>query len=158
MNRRSSGAKVRRRAFRVWTLAQTEAAVPYLTSIVRSLREHSIEAGQQRRALAVLNDRPGRPDRTTLITLQETDRAARRAEEQATEAEAELNALDVLSLDAVNGLALVPFVNEDQLAWYVFDLFDTPSLALLGLQTDPNDTRRPITAAQHGIPSAAPST
>ena len=155
MKRRSSGAKARRRAFRVWTLAQAEAAVPYISAIIGSLREHTVEARKQRRALAVLTDRPGRPDRAALIAGQETDRDARRAEDQAREAEHELNALDVLSLDPVNGLALIPFVHDEQLAWYVFDLFDTPSLRSWRFQTDPTDTRRPITAAQHGMPGAA---
>jgi hypothetical protein len=158
MNRRSSGAKARRRAFRVWTLAQTEAALPYIASIVRSLREHTVEARNQHRALEVLNAKPGRPDRAALIAVQETERAARRADEQGREAESELSALDILSLDALNGLALVPFVHDEQLAWYVFDLFDTPSLRFWRFQTDPTDTRRPITAAQHGIPGAALAT
>ena len=158
MNRRSSGAKARRRTFRVWTLAQTEAAVPYISSVVRSLREHTVEALNRHRALDVLNARPGRPDRETLIRVHDTDRAARRAEEQSREAEQELNTLDVLSLDAVNGLALVPFVHDEQLAWYVFDLHDTPSLRFWRFQTDPNETRRPITSAQHGIPGTAVAT
>src|SRR5579884_2237376 len=145
-HRRSGGTKTRRRAFRVWTLAQAEAAIPYITAVVRSLREHAVEARKQRRALDVLNARPGRPDRETLIRVHDTDRAARRAEEQSREAEQELNALDVLSLDAVNGLALVPFVHDEQLAWYVFDLFDTPALRFWRFQTDPTETRRPITA------------
>jgi hypothetical protein len=158
MKRRPSGAKVRNRAFRVWTLAQTEAATPYIASVVASLREHTVEARRQRRTLAVLNERTGRPDRSTLIAMQDADRAARRAEEQTRETEQELNDLDVLSLDAVNGLALVPFVHDEQLAWYVFDLYDTPSLRFWRFQTDPTETRRPITAAQHGIPDAALTT
>ncbi len=54
------------------------------------------------------------------------------------------------ALDPVHGQALVPFVHEEQLAWYVFDLFDPQPLRFWRFQSDPDETRRPLTQRQHG--------
>jgi hypothetical protein len=150
MKRNSKGAKQRRRSIQVWTLTQAKSAAPYLTSIVRSLREHTTEALACRLRLRHLDQRTGRPDRDTLIAMQETDAAARRAEDRAVEAADELKVLDILPLDPVHGQALVPFVHEEQLAFYVFDLHDPQPYRFWRFQTDPDDTRRPVTPRQHG--------
>lgn len=155
MKRNSKGAKQRRRSIQIWTLAQAKSATPYFISIVRSLREYTTEALACRRRLRQLDQRPGRPDRDTLIARQETDAAARRAEERASEAADELQALDIQPMDPVHGQALVPFVHEEQLAWYVFDLHDPQPYRFWRFQTDPDDTRRPVTPRQHGRVEAA---
>jgi hypothetical protein len=154
MKRNSKGAK-RRRTIQVWTLAQAKSAAPYLTSIVRSLREHTLEGLACRRRLRHIDERPGRPDRDALIARQEADADARRAEDRASEDGAELIALDIQPLDPVHGQALVPFVHEEQLAWYVFDLFDPQPFRFWRFQSDPDDTRRPVTPRQHGRVEAA---
>ena len=148
--RNSKGAKKRQRTIQVWTFAQAKSAVPYLTSILRSLREYTLESLAVRQRFRRIDERPGRPDRDALIAMQETDAEARRAEEHAAHAADELAALDVQSLDAVHGQALVPFVHEEQLAWYVFDLFDPQPLRFWRFQTDPDETRRPLTPREHG--------
>jgi hypothetical protein len=156
MSRRSNGAKSRRQAsLRVWTFTQAEAAVPYITSVVRSLREHALAALTARRRVLALEARPGRPDRAALIERQDAQRDCDAAEHAARDAADELAALDVLCLDAVKGHAAIPFVHDEQLAWYVFDLFDVPPLRFWRFQSDPADTRRPITAQQHGHPAGA---
>jgi hypothetical protein len=155
MKRNSKGAKERRRSIQVWTLTQAKSAAPYVTSIVRSLREHTTEGLACRRRLRQLDQRPGRPDRDALIAMQETDGAARRAEEGASQAADELLALDIQPCDPVHGQALIPFVHEEQLAWYVFDLFDPQHFRFWRFQSDPDDTRRPVTPRQHGRVEAA---
>jgi hypothetical protein len=150
MKRNSKGAKKRQRTIQVWTLTQAKSAVPYLTSILRSLREYTLESLAARQRMRRIDARPGRPDRDTLITVQETDAEARRAEANASHAADELAALDIQALDPVHGQALVPFVHEEQLAWYVFDLFDPQPLRFWRFQTDPDETRRPLTPRQHG--------
>ena len=154
MKRNSKGAK-RRRTIQVWTLAQAKSAAPYLTSVVRSLREHSLEALAGRRRLRAIDERPGRPDRGALIARQDADDAVRRAEDEASHDADELLALDIQPLDPVHGQALVPFVHEEQLAWYVFDLFDPQPFRFWRFQSDPDDTRRPLTPRQHGRVEAA---
>src|SRR5438477_12777597 len=100
MKRNSKGAKRRRRTIQVWTLAQAKSAAPYLTSVVRSLREHTLEGLACRRRLRHIEARPGRPDRDALIAVQEAEAAARRAEENAGQAADELLALDIQPLDS----------------------------------------------------------
>jgi hypothetical protein len=135
---------------RVWTFAEARAAAPYITSVVRSLREHGLEALAQHRAAQRLAERPGRPDRAALIAQEECAAEARRAEERFRSAAEELKALDVYSLDPLQGQALVPFLHDGQLAWYIFDLFDEQPFRFWRYQSDPDETRRPLTARQNG--------
>ncbi len=141
-------ARRSRNTLRLWTFDQAQAVVPYLVSIVRSLREHALHIQSIRRKLAALEDQPGRPDRRALITMEECKRDLARAEEENASALAELEALDVQLLDAVQGQVLVPFVHDDQLAWYIFDLFDSQPIRSWRYQSDPDETRRKLTAAQ----------
>jgi hypothetical protein len=148
--KRKSKGKAREKAIQVWTYDQARGAVPYLTSVVRSLREHALEALALQRQSQRLTAKPGRPDRDDLIAQQEAERQARAAEARLQETADELHALDVFSLDPVGGLALVPFVHEEQLAWYIFDLFDPQPFRFWRYQSDPDDTRRPVTSLQKG--------
>jgi hypothetical protein len=141
-------ARRSRNTLRLWTFDQAQAVVPYLSSIVRSLREHALHRQAIRRKLASLEDQPGRPDRRALITMEEHKRDLIRCEEENASAVAELEALDVQLLDAVQGQVLVPFVHDDQLAWYIFDLFDSQPIRSWRYQSDPDETRRKLTAAQ----------
>jgi hypothetical protein len=148
VKRNPKGAKQRRRTMQVWTYDQAQAAASYLTSVVRSLREHGLEALARLREVQQITRRPGRPDRTALIAQQEAERQAAQAEDRFREAAEELQALDIYSLDPIQGQALVPFVHNDQLAWYVFDLFDPLPFRFWRYQSDPDNTRRPITPGQ----------
>jgi hypothetical protein len=141
-------ARRSRQTLRLWAFDQAQAAVPYLTSIVRSLREHALHIQSQRHRLALLEEQPGRPDRQLLIQMEEIKRDLSRAEDEYASALAELEALDIQLLDAVKGHALVPFVHDEQLAWYVFDLHDHQPIRSWRYQSDPDETRRKLTAAQ----------
>jgi len=144
MKRDQKGAKRRRRQIRVWTLEQARAALPYLSSVLRSLREHRLEAVTQHRSAERLAQRPGRPDRETLIAQTESTKAAVQADERFGEALAELQALDIYLIDPIAGQALIPFVHDENLAWYVYDAFDPQPLQFWRYHSDPLDTRRPI--------------
>jgi hypothetical protein len=41
-------------------------------------------------------------------------------------------------------MAWIPFSHDNQLAWFVFDLFDTEPIRYWRYQTDPLETRRPV--------------
>ena len=151
MKRNPKRARRSRKTFRVWTFAEAQAAAPYIASVVRSLREHGLEALAHHRTGQRLAERPGRPDRAALIAQEESAAEARRAEERFRGAAEELKALDVYSLDPLQGQALVPFVHEGQLAWYFFDLFDDQPFRFWRYQSDPDETRRPLTARQKGL-------
>jgi hypothetical protein len=144
MKRDQKGAKRRRRQIRVWTLEQARAALPYLSSVLRSLREHRLEVVAQHRNVERLAHRPGRPDRDSLITQTESTKAAEEADERFREALAELQALDIYLIDPIAGQALIPFAHDENLAWYVYDAFDPQPLRFWRYHSDPLDTRRPI--------------
>lgn len=134
----------------VWSLAQARAAQPYIASIVKSLRENSLEVIARRRKIAEINARPGRPSRRDLIDLQDAQDDIRRADDRMHEDAAELAALDIYTHDPIKGQVLIPFVHEEQLAWYVFDLFDPDPCRFWRFQSDPDETRRPVTIRQRG--------
>ena len=52
--------------------------------------------------------------------------------------------------DPIKGQALIPFAQEDQLAWYIFDLFDGNSLHFWRYHKDPLETRRPLAVTPGG--------
>jgi hypothetical protein len=148
VKRQPKGAKERAQTIQVWTYEQAQAAVPYISSILRSLREHALEALQYYHRARRLANRPGRPDRAAIIAQQEAEKEARRADDRFRDDVAELEVMDIYTLDPIQGQALVPFVYNDQLSWYIFDLFDAQPLRFWRYQSDPEDTRRPVTAMQ----------
>src|SRR5205823_10351774 len=110
--------------------------------------EHYLQLLSHRRELQALAGQSGRPDRKTLIAEQEIRRALHHTESEYQHALDELETLDVQPLDPSQGTALVPFVHDDQLAWYIFDLFDTQPIRSWRYQSDPDETRRKLTASQ----------
>ncbi len=148
MKRHPKGAKKRTETIQVWTYSQARAAAPYIASVVRSIREHALEALSHHRTARRIAERPGRPDRSAIIAQQEAEEQARRADERFQDAVNELEELDVFCLDPIQGQALVPFVHDEQLAWYIFDLHDAVPFRFWRFQSDPEDTRRPVTPRQ----------
>ena len=129
---------------RLWTYAEAVKARPYLCSIVRSLREHWLESQRMRLQMRRLDARPGRPDRQALILRAEAAREAERAADHFNEALRDLEAIDVYCLDPARGLALIPFREGDELAWFVFDLFAPQGLEAWRFHADSLETRRPL--------------
>jgi hypothetical protein len=133
---------------RPWTFAEAQAAVPYFSSLARLLREHYLEMLARRRELQLLAERRGRPGRQALIAEQEARRDLHEAEQDYQGALEELCELNVHPVDPGQGMALVPFVQDNQWAWYVFDLFDSQPIHSWRYLSDPDGTRRPLTAPQ----------
>jgi len=102
--------KRRRRILKLWTHAQAQSALPYIASVVRSIREERMEAQQYHLTAQRLARRPGRPDRSAIIAQDEARRDAERAGERFQKAVRELHAIDVDCLDPIQGQALIPFV------------------------------------------------
>jgi len=157
MKRNHKSTKAKSEAIQVWTLAQAQAAVPYITSILRSMREHALDVQRFKLTVEKLAKTPGRPTRDAIIAEHEAKHELNRAEQSFQEAVDELQALDVYTLDPIRAQALVPFVFDEQLAWYVFDLFDGTPIRFWRLQSDSEETRRPITSKQHGVVPATVS-
>ena len=99
---------------RLWALKEAQAAVPYLSSLARSLREHYLEVLAKRREVQLLTERHGRPIRTALIAQQEARRDLHEAEQDYQSALEELSELNVHPVDPGQGMALVPFVQDNQ--------------------------------------------
>lgn len=112
----------RLRALRLWDWNEVLNAVPYLHSVIGSLREHWLEVLAAERQLDRL-PKTGPEKRDQIIARQTGQDERQRAQTKFDDALEELNAVDVFLLDAVQGLALIPFRKEDDLAWYVFDHF-----------------------------------
>jgi hypothetical protein len=140
---------------RMWTYAEAVNALPYLDAVVRSLREHWLEWQRARLHVGRLDAQPGRPDRGALILRAEAARAVEQAEDELEVTLHELNALDVYSLDPGQGLALIPFRQGDDLAWFVFDLFAPRRLETWQFDADPPQTRRPM--VEQSAPGLAPT-
>jgi hypothetical protein len=148
--KRNKGAKQSRDTLQVWSLNQARGAIPYLSSVLRSMREHVLQALAASHKARRLAGKPGRTTRQDLIAQHEAEREARQADARFQECAGELEELDVFTLDPVRGQALIPFVQDEQLAWYIFDLFDNKPFRFWRFQSDPEDTRRPITPTQQG--------
>jgi len=144
--KRNSRKKARANVVRLrtWTHAQAQSAQLYVASVVRSVREHFLEAIRGHNRLEELSKREGRPDRNAIIARDDAQREFDAAKARFDDAENELNRLDVYILDPLQGLALIPFLQDERLAWFIFDLFDNEPLRFWRFQEDPLDTRRPV--------------
>jgi len=140
--KRRARKKRKLRAIRLWTLPQADHAVPYLRSVVTSLRDSWIDAQKERLRKARLAKE--KPDRSHLLALEDAKSEFTKARDCVQDAVRELRRIDVFPLDPVHGTALIPFQKEDNLAWYVFDLFDDKGLAGWRYHQDPIEQRRPM--------------
>jgi hypothetical protein len=137
-------------AIRIWSYEQTRLASPYIASIMRSLRNTVLEAQHREIAAERLAKKPGRPDRRGIVEQEVAWCEAREASDRFHEALEELHSLDIYCLDPIQGQALVPFARNDQLAWYVYDLFDSQPVRFWRYHNDPPETRRPVTETPYG--------
>lgn len=134
----------REQPLQLWTLDRAKAAVPLIKSIVTSLRDHVLHAEAGHNVLQKINQIPGRPTRNVLIEQEEARNSLARAEKLIEECSEELDTLNIFALNPLLGQVLLPFVHEEQLAWYIFDLFDPAPLRFWRLQEDSLETRRPL--------------
>jgi hypothetical protein len=141
-------SKKRRKILRLWSHAEAMAALPYISSIVRSLREDRLEAVQLHQTAQRLADKPGRPNRHEIVAHQETVAAAAQADQRFEDDLEELQTLDIYCLDPLRGEVVIPFAYENQLSWYVYDLFDEHPLQYWRFHSDPFETRRPLAEMQ----------
>jgi Uncharacterized conserved protein (DUF2203) len=144
-NRQSSKNQ---QTIQVWTLEQARSLLPYLTSIIDSMREARLDNLSHTSRAARLEARPGRPKRDQILELADEKAKAKEAEDRYQKAQEELQQLDVYCINAVQGLALIPFVNEDQLAWFIFDRFDQDPIRFWRFHLDPVDVKHPIESVQ----------
>jgi hypothetical protein len=129
-------------SLRLWTLAGARKAVPYVRSLVCSLRDDWLDLRQKQEQIARIAARPGRVDRDVLILLEDSRRDLQRAQAKLEETVEEMVAISAYGVDPAAGLAVVPFFHDNTLAWLVFDLFDPQGLVGWRMHSDPLETRR----------------
>jgi hypothetical protein len=147
MNRNRHGARRRRQRIRLWDYDEARGAVPYVASVMTSIREHWLEAVGHDLRMRRVTKKPGRPDRERLIAHAEALEGGRQASEKLQSALEELQALDIYCVDPVQGEALIPFKHSNQLAWFVYNQFERDPLRFWRYHDDPLETRRPLAEA-----------
>ncbi len=145
MKRKRKEKKRQLRMIKLWTFPQAHKALPYLRSVTQSLREYWLEAQEKRLEVNRLFNRPGRPNRTAILANERANLEKSDAEDRFNDALNELMAIDVYLLDPAGGVAFIPFKKGEELAWFVFDLFDSENVKNWRFHNDPLETRRPIT-------------
>jgi hypothetical protein len=144
MKKPSKNSKQQVHEFPVWTFEQAQRAVPYITSVVNSIREHFLNLQTAQIRAERLADTPGLPSREQIIEQDDTDRDIARHEQDLLETLQELTSLNIHCIEPIQGLAMIPFVQSDQLAWFVFDLFTDKKLEGWRFHHDDLYKRRPL--------------
>jgi len=128
----------------LWDRSDAVKAVPYLRSIIASLREHWLEVLKTKRLLERATQRKPAAKRHQLLEQETQEDDLHRAQTRFNDALEELNRIDVFLLEPVRGLALVPFRKVDDLAWYVFDLFAEEGVVGWRYHSDPIEECRSL--------------
>jgi Uncharacterized conserved protein (DUF2203) len=112
----------------IWTYAEVRAVLPYVASIMGSLREHRLDLLRHRLSSRRLRAKPGRPTLETLLDQEEAAREEGRAGAEYEKTLAELESLGIRCLDSAAGLAIFTVYQDGYLREYVYDLFDSQPL------------------------------
>ncbi len=142
--KRSRSSKRPDQKVKFWTYTEAMKALPYVQSILRSMREHVLQANQSDAQARRLANRPGRPTRSDLIALQGYQREAELARDRYHTDLEELLELGVGCLDPIGGQALFPFIYDDQVAWYVYSIFEGGPIQWWRFDSDATETRRVV--------------
>jgi hypothetical protein len=112
------------------------------------MREARLESQAHASRAAKLEAKHGRPKRDQILEIADEKVKAKEADERFHKAQEELQQLDVYCIHPIQGLALIPFVNEDQLAWFIFDRFDQDQIRFWRYHLDPVDVKHPLETMQ----------
>jgi hypothetical protein len=140
----------------LWNWSDAVKAVPYLRSVVASLREHWLEVLETKRRLHLATMKKSATKRQQILEREAQEGHLHRAQTQFNDALEELSRIDIFLLEPVRGSALVPFRKGDDLAWYVFDLFAKSGLAGWRYHNDPMEECRPLSLLEDATVSDSP--
>ncbi|GEM_PF-286370 len=150
------GKKGKKRLLQTWSFDQVTKALPYLIDVTRSLRESYLAKQFEKRRLNKISQvltglGLTSQGRTYLIQIQQTqfdlDLASSKYESDAQE----LESMGIFVVSPSNGCVAIPFLQEEQLAWYVLELYHEETICGWRYQSDPIETRRPLLTKQKGI-------
>jgi hypothetical protein len=148
----------RMQVMRLWDWSEVTKAVPYIRSVIASLREHWLEVLNFQSQLDRSAKRKAPAKRQQLLEKETRQDERRRAQAKFDDALEELNRVDAFLLDPVKGLALIPFRKEDDRAWYVFDHFASRGLIGWRHDNDPIEACRPLSLLHEAAVDDAVST
>jgi hypothetical protein len=129
----SQPSKPRAQGMSIWTLEQARKAIPYIRALMASLREHRLEELGSHLRSQHLAECGARRKREVELALDSAQTSERSFQEDFDE----LQALSIYPLNAIQGVALLPFIHEQHLAWLIFDLFDEDPLRCWRYHDDP---------------------
>ena len=136
---------------RAWTYAEAVKAVPYLRSVVGSLRESWLQLRRAQREMQLIEGRGDRADRETLASRQDAQREANSAQSRVNEALAELAALHVDRLDPAQGLAMIPAGAGEKASWLVFDFFAPQGKQIRRSAEASRERQQPVAENHHRL-------
>src|SRR5262249_28755485 len=143
MKRRRQRSK-RVQIMHLWERGEVTKAVPYLRSVLKSLREHWLDAVNAQRRLDRAAAMRAPRKRQQIIENELQTAECERAQAKFKDAVEELASVDAFLVDPIRGLALIPFRKEDDLAWYIFDRFAKPGVIGWRYPNDPDEECRPL--------------
>jgi len=148
--KRNPGKKRKQQLIQVWSFDQTIKALPYLLEVIRSLRENYLAMQFANHRLTKIGQRLGRPDRSIFIAKQEAQMDSETASSKYNQDVAELESMGMFVASPANGVVAIPFIEEEQLAWFILELYHEDHVVGWRYQSDPLDTRRAILPKHKG--------
>ena len=148
--KRNPGKKRKQQLIQVWSFDQTIKALPYLLEVIRSLRENYLAMQFANHRLNKIGQRLGRPDRSAFIAKQEAQMDSETASSKYNQDVAELESMGMFVASPENGVVAIPFIEEEQLAWFILELYHEDHVVGWRYQSDPLDTRRAILPKHKG--------
>ena len=148
--KRNPGKKRKQQLIQVWSYDQTIKALPYLLEVIRSLRENYLAMQFANHRLNKIGQRLGRPDRSVFIAKQEAQSDSETASSKYNQDVAELESMGMFVASPANGVVAIPFIEEEQLAWFILELYHEDHVVGWRYQSDPLDTRRAILPKHKG--------
>ena len=148
--KRNPGKKRKQQLIQVWSYDQTIKALPYLLEVIRSLRENYLAMQFANHRLSKMGQRLGRPDRSVFIAKQEAQMDSETASSKYNQDVAELESMGMFVASPANGVVAIPFIEEEQLAWFILELYHEDHVVGWRYQSDPLDTRRAILPKHKG--------
>ncbi|MEN9672566.1 MAG: hypothetical protein RL553_831 [Planctomycetota bacterium] len=148
--KRNPGKKRKQQLIQVWSYDQTIKALPYLLEVIRSLRENYLAMQFANHRLTKIGQRLGRPDRSAFIAKQEAQMDSETSSAKYNQDVAELESMGMFVASPANGVIAIPFIEEEQLAWFILELYYEDHVVGWRYQSDPLDTRRAILPKHKG--------
>lgn len=148
--KRQPNRKKNQKQIPVWNYHQSKKALPYLLEITKAIRENYLEAKGTKRQLEIIDHKKGKHDRMDFIRMQELGVEHQLAQGKYQQDVDELEEMGIFLVSPTQGLIAIPFVIEEQLAWFLLDIHDEEPIHAWRYQSDPLETRRPITPREIG--------